>query len=169
MAEQKIERLLKELSDVNDAKQHQEMLLQSIISENKIVVNQLGQQVEELKLENQRLSEEKNHRVQELQVSTQEFYQKLSEINEKNRVLEAELLAKDESNQQELSEMMLMISRLKHEVIEEANLEIKRRRDEMKEEERSFKKELHQEASRLLNEVSDFKTKFIESVSVDDV
>ena len=64
--------------------------------------------------------------------------------------------------------MMLMINRLKHEVIEEANLEIERRRDEMKEEERSFKKELHQEASRLLNEVSDFKTKFIESVSVDD-
>lgn len=168
MAEQKVERLLNELSDANDAKQHQVMLLQSIISENKTMVNQLGQQVEELKLENQRLTEEKKHKVQELQVSTQEFYQKLSEVNEKNRVLEAELLAKDESNQQELSEMMLMINRLKHEVIEEANLEIERRRDEMKEEERSFKKELHQEASRLLNEVSDFKTKFIESVSVDD-
>lgn len=164
MVEQKNERLLKELSDARDAKQHQEAILQSIISENRTTINQLGQQIEELKLENQRLAEEKNHKARELQVSTQEFYQKLSEVNEKNRLLESELLSKDERNQQELSEMMLMINRLKHEVIEEANLEIERRRDEMREEERNFKKELHQEASRLLAEVSDFKAKFIESV-----
>lgn len=60
--------------------------------------------------------------------------------------------------------MMLMVSRLKHDVIAEANLEIERRREEMREEERVFKSELHKEASKLLTEVADFKAKFIEPV-----
>ena len=160
MADQKINRLIIELSEVNDARQHQVSLLQSIISENKILLNQLDQQVDELKLENQKLSEEKNQKIQEFQA----LQHKLTAANEKNRSLEAELLVKEEHNQQELSDMMLMVSRLKHDVIAEANLEIERRREEMREEERVFKSELHKEASKLLTEVADFKAKFIEPV-----
>lgn len=160
MADQKINRLITELSEVNDARQHQVSLLQSIISENKILLNQLDQQVDELKLENQKLSEEKNQKIQEFQA----LQHKLTAANEKNKSLEAELLVKEEHNQQELSDMMLMVSRLKHDVIAEANLEIERRREEMREEERVFKSELHKEASKLLTEVADFKAKFIEPV-----
>lgn len=164
MAGEKIIALEAELSEEKDTKHQQVALLQSIISENKALVTQLDHQVEELKVDNQRLAEEKKQSMQELQAATQDLHQKLIVANEKNQALESELLTKEECNQQELSDMMLMISRLKHDVIEEANLEIERRREAMKEEERIFKHELHKEASKLLTEVSDFKAKFIEPV-----
>lgn len=166
-ADRKIVSLRQEVSDIRESKGHQVSLLQSIISDNKSLVLQLDQKIDQVKLENQRLSEEKHQKTQQLQAVIQEQYVKLTEANNQNNRLESELLEKEEANQQELSEMMLMISRLKHEVLEEANLEIDRKREEMKQEEQAFKTQLKREASDLLTEIEGFKDKFIGKIELD--
>lgn len=166
-ADRKIVSLRQEVSDIREAKGHQVSLLQSIISDNKSLVLQLDQKIDQVKLENQRLSEEKHQKTQQLQAVIQEQYVKLAEAKNQNNRLESELLEKEEANQQELSEMMLMISRLKHEVLEEANLEISRKREEMKQEEQAFKTQLKREASDLLTEIEGFKDKFIGKIELD--
>lgn len=166
-ADREIVSLRQEISDIRDSKGHQVSLLQSIISDNKSLVLQLDQKIDQGKLAHQRLSEEKNQKVQQLQAVIQEQSVKLAEVNNQNNLLEAELLEKEAANKQELSDMMLMISRLKHEVLEEANIEIDRKREEMKQEEQALRTQLKREASDLLSEIEGFKDKFIGTIDFD--
>ena len=166
-ADRKIVSLRQEISDIGESKGHQVSLLQSIISDNKSLVLQLDQKIEQGKLDNQRLSEESHQKVQQLQAVIQEQDVKLSEANNQNNLLEAELLEKEATNKQELSDTMLMISRLKHEVLEEANIEIDRKREQLKQEEQALKVQLKREASDLLSEIEGFKDKFIGTIDFD--
>ena len=72
--------------------------------------------------------------------------------------LEADILEKESDNRQKLSEMMLTISKLKHDVIEEANQENARKRAKMR-----------AEATALLTEIEGFKDKFIETIELDNL
>ncbi|MFQ3563782.1 hypothetical protein [Pseudolactococcus paracarnosus] len=53
------------------------------------------------------------------------------------------------------------------EVLEEANIEIDRKREQLKQEEQALKVQLKREASDLLSEIEGFKDKFIGTIDFD--
>ncbi len=145
-----------EVSEVRESKEQQVSLLQSIITENKTLIVDMKEKFDQSEQATLTLAESKDQKIQELQEVIQKQYRQLAESNHQNMKLEADILEKESDNRQKLSEMMLTISKLKHDVIEEANQENARKRAKMR-----------AEATALLTEIEGFKDKFIETIELD--
>ena len=145
-----------EVSEVRESKEQQVSLLQSIITENKTLIVDMKAKFDQSEQATLTLAESKDQKIQELQEVIQKQYRQLAESNHQNMKLEADILEKESDNRQKLSEMMLTISKLKHDVIEEANQENARKRAKMR-----------AEATALLTEIEGFKDKFIETIELD--
>ncbi|MCJ1995992.1 hypothetical protein GYN67_04770 [Lactococcus piscium] len=147
-----------EVSEVRESKEQQVSLLQSIITENKTLIVDMKAKFDQSEQATLTLAESKDQKIQELQEVIQKQYRQLAESNHQNMKLEADILEKESDNRQKLSEMMLTISKLKHDVIEEANQENARKRAKMR-----------AEATALLTEIEGFKDKFIETIELDNL
>ena len=150
--------MVQEVSEVRESKEQQVSLLQSIITENKTLIVDMKEKFDQSEQATLTLAESKDQKIQELQEVIQKQYRQLAESNHQNMKLEADILEKESDNRQKLSEMMLTISKLKHDVIEEANQENARKRAKMR-----------AEATALLTEIEGFKDKFIETIELDNL